>query len=95
MNHLANFNQTWHNSSLGEGGSILFKWMAPPFLQGEIIINCKNTYIDKLKKNILQNRWTYFNQTWQKSSLGAGDSKFKWRALPFSKGDNYEIAKIH
>ena len=25
-NHGANFNQTWHNASLGEGDSSLFKW---------------------------------------------------------------------
>jgi hypothetical protein len=36
---------------------------------------------------LLQNHWANFNQTWNKSSLGGGDSKlFKWRGLPFSKG---------
>ena len=37
---------------------------------------------------------TNFNRTWLKASLGEGDSIFfKWRELPFSKGNNYEIAK--
>ena len=31
QNHWANFNQTWHKTSLGEGNSSLFKWRAPPF----------------------------------------------------------------
>ena len=36
---------------------------------------------------LLQNHWANFNQTWQKASLGEGDSSlFKWRAPPFSKG---------
>ena len=31
QNHWANFNQTWHKASLGEGDSSLFKWRTPPF----------------------------------------------------------------
>ena len=34
QNHWANFNQTWHKASLGEGDSSLFKWRAPPFPKG-------------------------------------------------------------
>ena len=34
QNHWANFNQTWHKASLGEGDSSLFKWSAPPFSKG-------------------------------------------------------------
>ena len=34
QNHWANFNQTWHKASLGEGDSSLFKWRAPPFSKG-------------------------------------------------------------
>ena len=34
QNHWANFNQTWHKVSLGEGNSSLFKWRAPPFSKG-------------------------------------------------------------
>ena len=33
-NHWANFNQTWHKASLGEGDSSLFKWRALPFSNG-------------------------------------------------------------
>ena len=51
MNHLANFNQTWHNSSLGEGGSILLKWRAPPFLQGEIITKLQKYVHWQIKKD--------------------------------------------
>ena len=47
-------------------------------------------------KNLLKNYWAKFKQTWHKASLGDGDSNlFKWRPTPFSKGDNYEIVKIH
>ena len=46
--------------------------------------------------HLLQNHRANFNQTWHKASLGDGDSSlFKWRATPFPRGDNYEIAKIH
>ena len=34
QNHWANFNQTCHKASLGEGDSSLFKWRAPPFSKG-------------------------------------------------------------
>ena len=35
---------------------------------------------------LLQHNWTNFNQSWQKASLGEGDSSlFKLRATPFSK----------
>ena len=34
QNHWANFNQTWHKASLGEGDSSLIKWRAPPFSKG-------------------------------------------------------------
>ena len=44
----------------------------------------------------IQNHWANFNQTWHKASLGEGYlSLNKWRARPFRRGDNYEIAKIH
>ena len=33
-NHWANFNQTWHKASFGEGDSSLFKWRALPFSKG-------------------------------------------------------------
>ena len=34
QNHWANFNQTWHKASSGEGDSSLFKYRAPPFSKG-------------------------------------------------------------
>ena len=34
QNHWANFNQTWHKASLGEGNSSLFYWRALPFFKG-------------------------------------------------------------
>ena len=34
QNHWANFNQTWHKASLGDGDSSLFKWRAPSFSKG-------------------------------------------------------------
>ena len=68
-NHYANFNQTWHKASLGEGDSSLFKWRAPPFSKGR---NSENT-LTKLK-NLLLNHWANFNQTWHKASLGEWDS---------------------
>ena len=34
QNHWANFIQTWHKASLGEGDSSLFKWRPPPFSKG-------------------------------------------------------------
>ena len=44
---------------------------------------------------LLQNHWVSFNQTWHNASFGEGNSSlFKCRALPFSKGDNYEKGNI-
>jgi hypothetical protein len=36
QNHWANFKQTWHKSSMGEGDLILFKKKGIAPLQGEI-----------------------------------------------------------
>ena len=45
---------------------------------------------------LLQNHWANFNQTWHKASLGEGNSSFSNEGpCPFSRGDNYEMAKIH
>ena len=43
FNHWANFTQTWHKASLGEGDSSLFKWRATPFSKGRHLRNSKNT----------------------------------------------------
>ena len=43
-------------------------------------------YIDEIQISSPQNHWVNFNQTWQKSSLGKGDSDlFKWKVTSFSK----------
>ena len=76
---LDQFNQTWHNASLGEGDS---NEEPNPFPREE-----KQNSKNALSNLFPQNRWARFNQTWHKASLGEGDSSlFKWRALPFSKG---------
>jgi hypothetical protein len=55
-------------------------------LKWAFLIVCPSVY-KLLQFRLLQNQWTNFNQTWHKSSLGGGESKFfKWRGLPFSKG---------
>ena len=48
----------------------------------------------KFENSFLQNNWANFNQTWHEVSE-KDSSLFKWTAMPFSKGDNNEIAKIH
>ena len=56
QNCWANFNQTWHKSTVGEGNSSLFKWRPPSLSKGEIITKLRK-YIDKFYK---------LNQTWVK-----------------------------
>ena len=48
------------------------------------------------KKNLLQNHWANFNETWHNASFGddQDSSLFKWRAPPFLRVDNNYIAKI-
>ena len=88
QNHWANFNQNWHNTLLGEGDSILFKWRPRPFRRGDNLKNSEKT-LTKLKNLLLQNHWANFNQTWHNALLGEWDSSlFKWRACPFPRGDN-------
>jgi hypothetical protein len=62
QNWCANFNQTWHKSSLGVGDSSLSKRKS------------KNT-LNLFKNLLLQNQQTKFNQTWYKLSLDEGKSK--------------------
>ena len=41
---------------------------------------------------LLRNHWANFNQTWQKTFLGEGNSSlFKWGALSFPRIDNNQI----
>jgi hypothetical protein len=74
QNHWANFNQTWHKSSLGEGILNCSNEGDCPSPRGD---NHKRVKIHwNLKKNLLlQNQQANFNKTWHKSSLGNGDSK--------------------
>ena len=44
QNHSANFNQTWHKASFGEGDSSLFEWRATSFSKG-IYDNALTKYI--------------------------------------------------
>ena len=61
------------------------------------VITKKLNYSNKIFfKILLQNHWANCNQTCSKASFVEGDlSLFKWRATPFSKSENYEIAKLH
>ena len=85
QNHWANFNQTVHKLSLGEGIQVYSKMKGPALFQGQIITKLRKNIDNRL--NLLQNHWANFSQTWHKSSLTEVDSiLFKWRALLFSKG---------
>ena len=61
-----------HKASLSEGDSSLFKWRATPFSKGGWYQKSENTFI-KIK-NLFQNHWANFNQTWHKASLVEGDA---------------------
>mgnify|MGYP003688899091 CR=1 FL=1 len=94
-NHWANFNQTWHNASFGYEDSSLLKWRASRFSHGRLLRNSKNTLLKF--KNLLQNHWANFNQTWHNAFLGEGDSSLfssNEGTHIFPRGDN-EVAKIH
>ena len=85
QNHWANFN-TWHKASLGDWNSSLFKWRPSP---------SQNT-LSIFKNLLLQNHWANFNQTWCKVSLSEGIPVCANKGpLPFLRGDNCEIVKIH
>ena len=55
QNHWANFNQTWHKASLGEGDLSLFKWGPHPFPRGD---NYEITKIRWKIKKIIFSRTT-------------------------------------
>ena len=64
------------------------------FLRGDNNIRL-NIYW-QLFKNLRQNRWANFNQTWHKVFLGKGNSNLlHLRAKHFSRGHNSNIGKIH
>ena len=94
-NHWTNFNQTWHNTFLGEGDSSLFKWRA--------LLLSKGRYITKYRKYICHLE-IFFSKTTEPIStklstihplvMGIQVYSNEW-PRPFPRGDNYEIAKTH
>jgi hypothetical protein len=86
MNHRANFNQTWHKSSLVGEDSKLFKWRAQcPCPRGDDSKWVKIQW--QIFKN-LQNQQVNFNQTWYKSSLSKGKFKiFQIKGQVLFKGE--------
>ena len=95
QNHRANFNQTWHKASLGEGNSSLFKEGPRPFPRGD------NYEIVKIHWRNLK---IFFSRTTEPISTKLG-TKHPWvkgiqvcsneGPRPFTRGDNYEIVIIH
>ena len=75
QNQWANFSQTLHNASLGEGDSILFKWRAHPFLRGDNYEIVKNT-LTILKKSSPPEPLGQFQPNLTQSILG-------WRGFKF------------
>ena len=61
-------NQTWLKVFLSKGGSIFFKWRAMHFFKG----TCDDFW--NLKNLLIKNHSTNFSQTWNKVSLGKGNS---------------------
>jgi hypothetical protein len=59
--------------------------------------NHKNVKMDLGHLKIFSRKYlANFNQTWQKSSFGIGDSSvFQRRDSPSPRGDKSEIVKIH
>ena len=96
QNYRANFNQTWHIASLGEGDSNLFKWIkGPAFFQGEMIKNNEKS-LTKLKNLLLQTTKPISTilDTMHPWVKGIQVCSNEW-PNPFPRGDNYKIAKIH
>ena len=65
-NHLANFNQTWHNASLGKGDSSLFNEGPRPFQRGdnhEIAITTLKKFKNLLQKSQVSIMRTFFSLT--------------------------------
>ena len=74
-NRWANFKQSWHETSLGEGNSSLFKWRAKT-LKGRLLRNSEKT-LSKIKKTLLlQNPWADFNQTCHKAYMSEDTQGF-------------------
>jgi hypothetical protein len=65
--HWANFNQTWHTSSLEREDSGVLKEGDSPSPRGD---NSESKNTQKNFKNLLQNQQAKINQTWYKLSFG-------------------------
>ena len=85
QNHCANFKQTWHNASLGDEDSSLFKWRTHLFSRGD---NNENGKIHWQDLKIFQ---IWHNASWVKGFQVCWN---EW-PNPFPRGRWYEIAKIH
>jgi hypothetical protein len=73
QNRWANFNQSWHKSSVGKGIQNCTNEGQPPTPRGDN--NKKVKILQKKFKNLLQNQLANFNQSWYGSSLGKGNSE--------------------
>jgi hypothetical protein len=90
QNHWANFNQTWHKSSLGGGIQVCTNEGDCPSPRGG-----KNAL--KIFKNLLlQNQQAKMNQVWNKLSLGEGIQVFSSikGPDPLQRGDNHKKVKM-
>ena len=63
QNHWANFNQTWHKASLGEGDSSMFKWRAPPFSKErwKTLTKLKHLLLQNIYNHMCLLIWTVFS----------------------------------
>ena len=87
-NHWANFNQTWHSVSLGEGDSSLFKWRATWELR-KINWQLLKIFFSRTTGSILTKLGT--KHPWVKGIQVYSNEGPR----PFPRADNYEIAKLH
>ena len=95
QNHWADFNQTWHIASLCGGNSSLFKWRDKPFSNRDnhqiVKVNWQNFKISLSRTNVIISTNLGTEHPWMIrlhvfSKVGP---------RPFTKGDTYDIAKIH
>ena len=96
MKSPANFNQTWHNASLGEGIQVCSKEGPRPFPIG-YNYEIANIHWQNFKKNVfLQNHLAISTKLITKHP-GLMGIQFcsNGGPCPFTRGGNYKIAKIH
>ena len=93
QNHLANFNQTWHKTCIGEGDSSLFNEGPRPFPRGD------NYEIAKVQEQILKiffsrTTWPISTKQGTKHPWVKGIQVCSYEGLSlFPRVDNYKIAK--